>query len=151
VRTPFRVGTLPSGLTATYVRAVEDERDGRSGTVGLSTAGRQSSTGAIYLAAPNGITVSVSASLRDDDWTAEKKKLTGKVKAGRYDGWYVTGRNPLSRGATGGTLIVETETCVVRLSAADRDKVTRDDLVKVVADMAIGDCGDPDTWIAPLG
>lgn len=150
VRTPFGIGALPSGLAVTYVRAVEDERDGRSGTVGLSTAGRQSSTAATYLAAPNGITVSVSASRRDDDWTAEKRKLDNSIRAGEYDGWFTTGRNPLSRGATGGTLIVETATCVVRLSAADRDKVTRDDLVKVVADMAIGDCGDPDTWIAPL-
>lgn len=150
VRTPFRIGQVPTGLAATYVRAVEDERDGRSGTVGLSTASRQASSAATYRSAPNGVTVSVSASRADDAWDAEKVKLTGRVKVGAYQGWYTTGRNPLSRGATGGTLIVETATCVVRLSAADRNKITRDDLELIVRGMAIGDCGDPDTWIAPL-
>jgi hypothetical protein len=150
VRTPFRLGTVPAGLAATYVRSVEDERDGRGGTVGLSEPTRPESQAAVYAAAPAGITVSVAASGRDEKWAAEKATLTGRTTAGGHDAWYDTGRNPLSRGSTGGVLVVETDHCVIRLTAADRDQVSRADLEAMVADMAIGDCADLDTWIAPL-
>jgi hypothetical protein len=150
VRTPFRLGALPAGLAPTYVRSVEDERDGRGGTVGLSAPGRRESQAAVYDAAPAGVTVTVSAARRDAKWTAEKATLTGSTKAGGHHAWYDTGRNPLSRGSTGSTLVVETDHCVIRLTAADRAEVTRADLDAMVADMAIGDCADLDTWIAPL-
>jgi hypothetical protein len=150
VRTPFRLGDVPDGLAPTYVRSVEDERDGRSGTVGLSEPARPQSQAAVYAAAPAGITVSVSASARDAKWNAEKAELTGSTTSAGHDAWYGTGRNPLSRGSDGSTLVVETEHCVVRLTAADRGEVSRADLDAIVEDMAIGDCADTDTWIAPL-
>ncbi len=150
VRTPFRLGALPPGLAATYVRAVEDQREDRSGTVGLSDPARPESQAAVYAGAPDGITVSVSASNRDAKWTAEKAELTGGTKSGGHNAWYDTGRNPLSRGSAGSTLVVETDHCVIRVTAADRGEVSRADLDALVKGMAIGDCADTDTWIAPL-
>lgn len=150
VRIPFRLGALPAGLAATYVRAVEDARDGRGGTVGLSEPDRPESQAAVYAATPAGITVSVSASARDDKWNAEKATLAGDTTAVGHNAWYDTGRNPLSRGTTGSVLVVETDQCVIRLTAADRGQVSRRDLDQMVAGLAIGDCADTDTWIAPL-
>jgi hypothetical protein len=150
VRTPFRLGTLPAGLAPTYVRSVEDERDGQGGTVGLSAPDRRESPAAVYNAAPAGVTVSVSAARRDAKWTAERATLTGSTKAGGHDAWYDTGRNPLSRDSTGSTLVVQTDHCVIRLTAANRAEVTRAELGAMVSDMAIGDCADLDTWIPPL-
>ena len=68
----------------------------------------------------------------------------------RADAWYDTGRNEPTRDAQGSTLTVETDRCVIRLTASERADVTRADLEALVADMAIGDCADLDTWIAPL-
>ena len=150
LRTPFRLGAVPAGLAASYVRSVEEERDGRSGTVGLSEPGRTGSQAAVYDAAPPGIAILVSASARDAKWTAEKARLTGRTEAGGHDAWYDTGHTQLSQGSAGSTLVVETDRCVIRLTTADRAKITRAALVAVVADMAIGDCADLDTWIAPL-
>jgi hypothetical protein len=151
LRTPFRLGTdLPDGLITTYVRSEEDQAARRSGTVGLSRPGRKSSRAAVYAGSPRGMRVSVFASAPDPAWAQEKAAMTGRFTAVGHPAWYVTGTNPLSAPGAGGRLVVETEHCVLSLLTADRQKTGRDDLERIVQGMAIGDCGDPNTWIAPL-
>ena len=67
-----------------------------------------------------------------------------------HTGYYRTGRNPLSPDGAGSSLIVDTGHCVVRLDTADRERTGPADLERLVADMTIGDCGNPETWITPL-
>lgn len=150
LRTPFRLGALPDGLAATYVRSVEGAADGRGGTVGLSPPGRPASGAAVYDAAPPGVTVTVSATAPDRTWAAEKRGLTGRVTVAGHTGWYATGDNPISPDGAGSALVVETGACVLRLHTADRAVTGPADLERLVADMTVGDCADPDTWIAPL-
>jgi hypothetical protein len=132
------------------VRADEDEAAGRSGTVGLSAPRRAASRTAVYDTAPAGITVTVSAAAPDDEWAAERAGLTGKVTVAGHTGFYTTGRNPLSPDGEGSSLIVDTGHCVLRLHTADRARIGPADLERLVADMTIGDCGNPETWITPL-
>jgi hypothetical protein len=39
---------------------------------------------------------------------------------------------------------------VLRLHTADRERTGPADLERLVADMTIGDCGNPESWITPL-
>jgi hypothetical protein len=151
LRTPFRLGgTLPDGLATTYVRADEDRASRRSGTVGLSAPDRRPSIGAVYTGSPAGVRVSVFAAAPDGDWARERATLTGHTTVDGHPAWYVTGTNPLSRPDAGARLVVETPHCVLSLLTADRRITGRDDLAGIVRGLAIGDCGDPDTWITPL-
>jgi hypothetical protein len=149
LRAPFRLGGVPNGLSVTYVWS-DEEGAGRRGTVGLSDPRRKASSAAVYDGVPYGVTVSVSAAAPDAEWTAEKPTLTGATRIGGHTAWYSEGRNMLSPEGNGSVLVVETEHCVVRIRTADRRAITRAELTKMVQDMTIGDCGEPDTWITPL-
>jgi hypothetical protein len=150
LRAPFRLGTPPDGLAVTYVRSDEEGAD-RGGMAGLSDPRRKASSAAIYDGAPYGVTVAIAASPRDAEWNAEKPSLSGRrsTVAG-HPAWYSEGKNMLSPEGNGSTLVVETDSCVLRLRTADRTAINRAELNRVVEQMTIGDCGDPDTWITPL-
>ena len=150
LRTPFRLGALPNGLAATYVRSAE-EADGRGGTVGLSDPRRKASSAAVYEGAPYGVTVSISAFAPDSKWAAQRATLGRSTRVNGYTAWYSEGKNMLSPEGNGSVLVLETEHCVVMLRTADREKISRAELNHTVEEMTIGDCGDPDTWITPLG
>lgn len=147
--TPFRIGTMPNGLAVTYVQSSE-EKNGSSGAIGLSDPRRKASAAAVYDGSAYGVTVSIDASVPNPAWTAERSQLSGKTKVGGHDAWYLEGKNPLSSDGMGSSLFVETKHCVVRIRTADRAAISRTELNRTVAAMAIGDCGDPDTWITPL-
>jgi hypothetical protein len=149
VRTPFRLGVLPNGLSVTYVRAGE-QGEGRGGMVGLSDPRRKASSAAVYDGAPYGATVSIFAESPDADWASEKRTLTGRRTVAGHPAWYTEGRNMLSPEGNGSALTVDTGHCVIRLRTADRRAINRAELERTVADMTIGDCGNPDTWITPL-
>ena len=147
LRAPFRLGPLPDGLTATYVRSVDIQSDDlNAATVGLSAAGRRPSGGAVYDAVPPGVALAITAAVPGKD----APDTPGDLKVAGHDAWYTTGTNPLSAPGAGGKLTVATGQCLVTVEAADRKRTPRADLQRMVAAMTIGDCRDPDTWIPPL-
>jgi hypothetical protein len=140
LRTPFRFGpVLPAGLAATYVHAEEDPSGTLRGTVGLGAPGRRPSGAAVYRGAPPGVAVTVLAAAPDARWRQEKADLAGDTTVAGHPAWYRTGR-----------LVVETEHCVIQVFATDHGHTGRDSLGRLVEDMVIGDCANPDTWITPL-
>ncbi|HET6532299.1 MAG TPA: hypothetical protein VFH03_17070 [Actinoplanes sp.] len=149
VRLPFRLGALPDRLAVTYVRANE-QADGRGGMVALSDPRRKASSAAVYNGAPYGATVSIFAETPDAEWAAEKRTLTGRRTVAGHPAWYAEGRNMLSPEGNGSALTVDTGRCVIRLRTADRTAISRAELDRTLAEMTIGDCGDPNTWITPL-
>jgi hypothetical protein len=147
LRAPFHLGPLPAGLTPTYVRSADIEWDDRdAATIGLSAADRRPSDAAVYDATPAGIAVSITAAVRGRN---EPEKPADFTIAG-HDAWYTTGTNRLSAPGDGGKLTVATEGCTITVEAADRKRTPRAALRRMVEDMTIGDCRQPDTWIPPL-
>jgi hypothetical protein len=138
LRAPFHLGWTPAGLTMTYLAVSDSTGVPGHATLGLSAAGRKPSNGVSYRSAPDGIDLSVSAAAPDKAWPAEKAKLTGATTIGGQPAW-LNGRD----------LVLDGGQCIVRVhSAAQR---SRDDLDKLIQELRVGDCSQPDGWAVPTG
>jgi hypothetical protein len=137
LRLPLRLGVaLPKGLQLTYVRSPDHRIDRGQAAVGFSTVSRAPSGAAVYTGLPGGLEVAVLTAARDAAWADRREKLTGRTQVGKLPAWY----EPRGR------LIVEAEHCVVTVESL----LPRPELDKMIEDLTIGDCADPNSWIPPL-
>jgi hypothetical protein len=136
LRAPFRVGFVPAGLTMTYLAATDNAGRAGAATVGLSAPDRKPSAAAAYGGVPGNVEVSVSAAAPDKTWQQERDRLTGAVTIAGRNGWL-----------TGPELVIETDTCVVRVHSDPQ--LPRTELDKLVKQLLIGDCTQTDGWTVP--
>jgi len=137
LRLPLRLGpALPKGLQLTYVRSPDHRIDRRQAAVGFSAPARKPSGAAIYTGLPPDLDVAVLTGARDAKWTQTRATLTGETKVAGLPAWYEPGAR----------LVVEAERCVVTVESA----LSRTELDRLVENLTIGDCADPDSWIPPL-
>lgn len=137
LRMPLRLGAhLPDGLQLTYVRSPDQQIDRRPSALGLSAPTRMPSGAGVYAQVPPGLDLTVLIAPRDDAWDKRRAALTGATKSAGLDAWYDAGKR----------LTVEAERCVVTIETA----LPRAELDRLVEQMTIGDCADPDSWIPPL-
>ncbi|GAA3917824.1 hypothetical protein [Actinoplanes auranticolor] len=137
LRLPLRLGVaLPKGLQLTYVRSPDHRIDRGQAAAGFSTVSRAPSGAAVYTGLPGGLEVAVLTEARDAAWADKRATLTGRTQVGKLPAWY----EPRGR------LIVEAEHCVVTVESL----FPRPELDRMIEDLTIGDCADPDSWIPPL-
>jgi len=138
LRAPFRLGWMPAGLTMTYLAASEKSGPGGGATVGLTAAGRRPSTAVSYSSVPKNLDVSISAAAPGKGWPVEKTQLGTATAIGGRPAWL-----------SGNDLVVEERQCVVRVHSAA--KRPRAELERLVKELRVGDCSEPDSWTAPAG
>ena len=137
LRLPLRLGNaLPRGLQLTYVFSPDHRIDRRRAVAGFSTTTRRPSGAAVYAGLPPELEVAVLTSPRDAAWARARRTLTGATEVAGLPAWSTPGRR----------LTVEAEHCVVTVESA----LPRADLARLIGSLTIGDCDDPDSWIAPL-
>lgn len=137
LRLPLRFGSaLPKGLQLTYVRSPDHRIDRRQAAVGFSAASRRPSGAALYTGLPPELDVALLTAARDADWEKTRGTLTGETKVAGLTAWYEPGKR----------LTVEAERCIVTVESA----LPRADLDRLVENLTIGDCADPESWIPPL-
>ncbi|MEU7908221.1 hypothetical protein [Actinoplanes sp. NPDC049118] len=137
LRMPVRLGAgLPAGLQLTYVRSPDHQIDRRPSAIGLSAPTRRPTGAGVYAQVPQGLDLTVLIAPRDAEWDRRRATLTGATRSGGLEAWYDEGRR----------LTVQAERCVVTIEAT----LPRAELDRLVEQMTIGDCADPDSWIPPL-
>jgi hypothetical protein len=137
LRLPLRFGAaLPKGLQLTYVRSPDHRIDRRQAAVGFSAAARRPSGAAVYAGLPPELDVALLTGARDAKWEQTRGTLTGQTTVADLPAWYEPGKR----------LTVEAERCVVTVESA----LPRADLDRLVENLTIGDCADPESWIPPL-
>jgi len=138
LRAPFRLGWMPAGLSMTFVAASENAGSASSATVGLSAAGRKPSTAASYAGVPKNLDLSISATAPDKRWSQEKAQLSGATTIAGRPAWL-----------DGNDLVVQERQCVLRVHTSG--KRPRAELERLVKEVRVGDCAEPDSWTAPAG
>lgn len=137
LRLPVRFGpALPADLRLTFVRWPDQRLDRRPAALGLSTADRRPSGAAVYPGLPPELDVAVLAGPRDAAWAKTRPTLTGATEVAGLPAWYSPGTR----------LTVEAERCVITVESAR----PRAELDALLANLTIGDCADPESWIPPL-
>jgi hypothetical protein len=159
---PVRFGWLPDGVRLNSVVATDDPAapPGFSfiATVGFTATARSSPSNSPQ-ADYGTVAVGATVERRTTGWwkqlvgTKGKPSILGSEPRWRTIGgqraWY------LPRGSKGfanwtANLLIETGKCGVHITLGVPDRISYDDLVRMVAGMTFADCTDPTTWTPPL-
>ena len=157
VAVPFHLPAVPRDLGVTFVEASPRDgvysEDGRSdlpiarAMVGLGGGNRPLLADDLY--PPD-----VSRPLMITSWAKQlvtlfnypEGKPTGTVDGNRV--WYI--ESPRFQPPPSSALVVQAGNCYVEFLVQDRKKITKADLIAMLAGATFDDCGQPATWTGPM-
>ena len=158
ISVPFHLPAVPRDLPVTYVMASAPglkyfdhipHGDGRLAYAKVGFGGDGRPTGATEAFPPP-----ASVSLMITSWTKGMTFLTDYPKGkptttvDGHDVWYYQG--PRHMPAPAASLVVRAGTCYVEFLVRDRTKITKADLIAMLAGATFDDCGQPATWKGPM-
>jgi hypothetical protein len=140
VTSPVRFGSVPDGLRLRSVTASDDPASLVAHTATVSFSTGQGGDPVLTASAYAG---------RGGAWT----ELTGTAPQwqtiGGHRAWRVPASNPNFSRDSGAHVLIETPECGVDVSFQP-ERISYDEVTRVVTGMTIADCTDPATWTPPL-
>ncbi|MBB2949013.1 hypothetical protein FB565_008799 [Actinoplanes lutulentus] len=142
VSVPYRFGWLPQGLAVTAVDLHDLAQLSTSASVAYGYTGQPAGK-----SLPPVIVYAVPGK-GDRDWETIRPDLGAPQRAGGHDFWYLDTKNRAISPPEGGSVIVmDTGTCHLQLSFADRARIPEPDAMRIVQELTVADCADLSTWL----